>query len=65
MLRDRPAPLWQGLGRRCLHFTWGARGAISLEGLGLEVRRGGAGQGRAQGGRAWAAGDKMAGWERP
>lgn len=25
------------LGRRCLHLTWAARGAISLEGLGLEV----------------------------
>ena len=37
-LRDRPGPWWQqAVGRRCLHFTWAARGAISLEGLGLEV----------------------------
>jgi len=35
------APLgewWQGLGNRCLHFTWSSRGSISLDGLGLEVR---------------------------
>ncbi|PRW61092.1 Haloacid dehalogenase-like hydrolase superfamily isoform 1 [Chlorella sorokiniana] len=36
-LSERPDAWWQGLGRRCLHFTWGQRGAISLEGLGLEV----------------------------
>lgn len=36
-LEGRPSPFWQQLGRRCLHFTWAARGAISLEGLGLEV----------------------------
>lgn len=36
-LTERPDAWWQGLGRRCLHFTWGQRGAISLEGLGLEV----------------------------
>lgn len=37
-LAERPDDWWAGqLGRRCLHFTWAARGAISLEGLGLEV----------------------------
>ena len=36
-LSERPDAWWQGLGRRCLHFTWGQRGAISLSGLGLEV----------------------------
>jgi hypothetical protein len=36
-LLQRPGPFWQGLGRRCLHITWGTRGAISLDGLGLEV----------------------------
>ena len=36
-IADRPDAWWQGLGHRCLHFTWGQRGAISLEGLGLEV----------------------------
>lgn len=36
-LTQRPDAWWAGLGRRCLHFTWAARGAISLEGLGLEV----------------------------
>lgn len=36
-LSARPDAWWAALGRRCLHFTWAARGAISLEGLGLEV----------------------------
>lgn len=36
-LHGRPSPFWEQLGHRCLHFTWGARGGISLEGLGLEV----------------------------
>jgi hypothetical protein len=36
-LSARPDAWWASLGRRCLHFTWAARGAISLEGLGLEV----------------------------
>jgi hypothetical protein len=36
-LLDRPGTFWQGLGTRCLHFTWSSRGTISLEGLGLEV----------------------------
>ena len=30
---------WEELGSRCLHMTWGERGAISLDGLGLDVRR--------------------------
>lgn len=38
LLRDRPDSWWQGLGRKCLHFTWGSRGAVSLEGLKLDVR---------------------------
>ena len=37
-LLERPTPSWQQLGHRCLHFTWGSRGAVSLEGLGLQVR---------------------------
>jgi hypothetical protein len=36
-LVSRPDAWWGGLGRRCLHFTWGSRGAICLEGLDLEV----------------------------
>jgi HAD superfamily hydrolase (TIGR01459 family) len=35
-LSERATPFWAAR-RRCLHFTWGARGAISLDGLGLEV----------------------------
>mmetsp|Transcript_24180 Transcript_24180/g.75993 ORF Transcript_24180/g.75993 Transcript_24180/m.75993 type:complete len:80 (-) Transcript_24180:193-432(-) len=27
----------KALGTKCLHFTWGARGGISLDGLGLEL----------------------------
>jgi Haloacid dehalogenase-like hydrolase len=41
-LLHRPGEFWQTLGRRCLHFTWGSRGAISLEGLDLEVQTVGA-----------------------
>lgn len=35
----QPLPIYmlQGLGRRCLHFNWGDRGAISLDDLNLEV----------------------------
>lgn len=29
---------WEELGSRCLHMTWSERGAISLDGLGLDVR---------------------------
>jgi hypothetical protein len=36
-LSARPDAWWQGLGRCCMHLTWSARGAISLEGLGLDV----------------------------
>jgi ribonucleotide monophosphatase NagD (HAD superfamily) len=36
MFERRPTPFWAAR-RRCLHLTWSARGAISLEGLGLEV----------------------------
>lgn len=36
-LQSREDPWFAALGRKCLHFTWSARGAISLEGLGLEV----------------------------
>lgn len=37
-LEARPDAWWQQLGRRCIHITWSSRGAISLDGLGLEVR---------------------------
>ncbi|KAK9810178.1 hypothetical protein WJX72_006196 [[Myrmecia] bisecta] len=36
-LLQRTDSFWAGLGKRCLHFTWSSRGAVSLEGLGLEV----------------------------
>jgi ribonucleotide monophosphatase NagD (HAD superfamily) len=36
-LVTRPTPWWQQLGTRCIHLTWATRGAISLDGLGLEV----------------------------
>ncbi|GMH38100.1 hypothetical protein BSKO_05984 [Bryopsis sp. KO-2023] len=36
-LRDRPNSFWSNLGRKVLHFTWGSRGKVSLDGLGLEV----------------------------
>ena len=36
-LLARPSLFWRQLGRRCLHFSWGSRGAVSLEGLGLQV----------------------------
>eukprot|EP00873_Tetraselmis_striata_P044413 jgi/Tetstr1/464677/TSEL_009429.t1 len=36
-LANRSSPWWEALGSRCLHVTWGARGAISLEGLALQV----------------------------
>ena len=34
---DGCVPSWRGLGTRCLHITWAARGGVSLEGLGLTV----------------------------
>ncbi|KAK6137791.1 hypothetical protein DH2020_028463 [Rehmannia glutinosa] len=33
----RDDPWFAGLGRSCIHMTWSDRGAISLEGLGLQV----------------------------
>ncbi|KAG2585465.1 hypothetical protein PVAP13_6KG392200 [Panicum virgatum] len=36
-LLKRNDPWFAALGRKCIHITWGNRGAISLEGLGLEV----------------------------
>ena len=38
-LLTRADPWFARLGRRCLHFTWAGRGAISLDGLDLEVVR--------------------------
>ena len=38
-LEDRQGDFWTTLGKRCLHITWGSRGAVSLDGLGLEVRQ--------------------------
>eukprot|EP00241_Pyramimonas_parkeae_P005955 CAMPEP_0114234074 /NCGR_PEP_ID=MMETSP0058-20121206/5520_1 /TAXON_ID=36894 /ORGANISM="Pyramimonas parkeae, CCMP726" /LENGTH=384 /DNA_ID=CAMNT_0001345739 /DNA_START=85 /DNA_END=1239 /DNA_ORIENTATION=- len=37
MLSRRPDSFWEQLGRKCIHFTWGSRGAIKLEGLDLAV----------------------------
>lgn len=36
-LQKRNDPWFAALGRKCIHITWGDRGAISLEGLGLQV----------------------------
>ncbi|KAL6646276.1 hypothetical protein ACP70R_017884 [Stipagrostis hirtigluma subsp. patula] len=36
-LQKRHDPWFAALGRKCIHLTWGNRGAISLEGLGLQV----------------------------
>lgn len=36
-LRDRPTHAWQSLGTKCLHITWGARGAINIAPLGLSA----------------------------
>ena len=35
-LTHRPTPFWRSRSR-CIHITWSARGAISLEGLNIEV----------------------------
>jgi len=35
-LSSRPTPFWRAR-QRCIHFTWAARGAISLQGLGITV----------------------------
>ena len=38
VLDERGAPLDVSLlGKRCFHVTWGARGAVSVDGLGLEL----------------------------
>ena len=37
-LSTRPTPFWQQLGSQCLHFTWGARGSVSLDGYNVTVR---------------------------
>ena len=36
-LLNRPGAWWRALGHRVLHVTWGARGAVSLDGLGLTL----------------------------
>ncbi|XP_071707468.1 uncharacterized protein [Rutidosis leptorrhynchoides] len=36
-LQRRDDPWFEALGKTCIHITWSDRGAISLEGLGLEV----------------------------
>lgn len=36
-LQKRDDPWFAALGRKCIHLTWGSRGAISLEGLGLQI----------------------------
>ncbi|KAK9062586.1 hypothetical protein SSX86_019774 [Deinandra increscens subsp. villosa] len=36
-LQRRDDPWFQALGKTCIHMTWSDRGAISLEGLGLQV----------------------------
>ncbi|XP_072990486.1 uncharacterized protein [Typha latifolia] len=36
-LRRRDDPWFAALGRKCIHMTWSDRGAISLEGLGLQI----------------------------
>jgi ribonucleotide monophosphatase NagD (HAD superfamily) len=35
-LTHRRSPFWQSR-KKCIHITWGARGAISLENLGIDV----------------------------
>ena len=34
-LMKRPTQSWDRLGVRCLHFTWGSRGAVDISSLGL------------------------------
>ena len=36
-LLERKGSFWEGLGRRCLHFTWHRRSKIQLEELDLQV----------------------------
>lgn len=35
-LSERPTLWWRSLGSRCVHITWSDRGAVSVDGLGLE-----------------------------
>lgn len=36
-LLERPDDMWRAMGSKCLHFTWGSRGAIDISSLGLSV----------------------------
>ena len=36
-LQNRPDEFYRGLGKRCVHITWGARGPVSLGDLDVEV----------------------------
>lgn len=36
-LKKRPTQSWDRLGTRCLHFTWGSRGAVDISSLGLSA----------------------------
>jgi ribonucleotide monophosphatase NagD (HAD superfamily) len=36
-LSKRPTQEWSSLGKACLHFTWGTRGAVDVSALGLQV----------------------------
>ena len=38
MLSARPSLWWQTLGNRCVHLTWGERGAIPVGDLNLQVK---------------------------
>ena len=37
-LQSRPDDWWQELGKKCLHVSWGERGTVSVEGMGIEAR---------------------------
>ena len=37
-LQNRPDDFYRGLGKRCVHITWGARGPVSLGDVDVEVR---------------------------
>lgn len=36
-LHDRPDDSWKAIGTKCLHFTWGSRGAVDISSVGLSV----------------------------
>jgi hypothetical protein len=36
-LSDRPTADFQALGSKCIHFTWGSRGAVDVSGLGISL----------------------------